>query len=110
MQIEGLNFLKVQKSLRAKTMKKKKYQMKIRVDFQTTKYLVLVCFWERECPPYEQRWRSKYGCIEQYLEDKNEVNVYYNNKKMNSLIKKIRSRKGDFQKIAMVVSFVKYQN
>ena len=55
--------------------------MKIRVDFQTTKYLVL------KCPPYEQRWRSKYGCIEQYLEDKNEVNVYYNNKKMNSLIK-----------------------
>ena len=42
MQIEGLNFLKVQKSLRAKSMnkKKKKSQMKIRVDFQTTKYLV----------------------------------------------------------------------
>ena len=81
--------------------------MKIRVDFQTTKYLVLVWFWERKCPPYEQKWRSKYGCIEQYLEDKNEVNVYYNNKKMNSLIK-IRSRKGDFQNIAMVVSYVKY--
>ena len=72
MQIEGLNFLKVQKSLRAKSMnqkkkkkkkKKKKSQMKIRVDFQTTKYLVLVWFWE-------QRWRIKYGCIEQYLEDK----------------------------------------
>ena len=45
--------------------------MKIRVDFQTTKYLVLVWFWKRKCPPYEQRWRSKYGCIEQYLEDKN---------------------------------------
>ena len=28
------------------------------------------------------------GCIEQYLEDKNEVNVYYSNKRMNSLIKK----------------------
>ena len=69
MQIEGLNFLKVQKSLRAKSMKKK-YQMKIRVDFQTTMYLVLVWFWERKCPPYEQRWRSKYDCIEQYLEDK----------------------------------------
>ena len=41
MQIEGLNFLKVQKSLRAKSMKKKS-QMKIRVDFKTTKYLVLV--------------------------------------------------------------------
>ena len=49
--------------------------MKIRVDFQTTKYLVLVWFWERECPPYEQRWRSKYVCIELYLEDKNEVIV-----------------------------------
>ena len=66
--------------------------MKIRVDFQTTKYLVLVWFWERKCPPYEQRWRSKYGCIEQYLEDKNEVDVYYNKKKkkkkkMYSLIK-----------------------
>ena len=54
MQIEGLNFLKVQKSPRAKSMnkkkkkKKKKTQMKIRVDFQTTKYLVLVWFWERE--------------------------------------------------------------
>ena len=87
--------------------------MKIRVDFQTTKYLVLVWFWERKCPPYEQRWRSKYGCIEQYLEDKNEVNVYYNNKKMNSLIKKkkkIGSRKGDFQNIVMVVSYVIYQN
>ena len=73
MQIEGLNFLKVQKSMRAKSMnqkKKKKPQMKIRVDFQTTKYLVLVWFWERKCPPYEQRWRIKYGCIEQYLEDK----------------------------------------
>ena len=44
--------------------------MKIRVDFQTTKYLVLVWFWERKCPPYEQRWRSKYGCIEQYLEER----------------------------------------
>ena len=64
MQIEGLNFLKVQKSLRAKSMNpKKKSQMKIRVDFQTTIYLVLVWFWE-------QRWRIKYGCIEQYLEDK----------------------------------------
>ena len=52
------------------THKKKKSQMKIRVDFQTTKYLVLVWFWERKCPPYEQRWRSKYGCIEQFLEDK----------------------------------------
>ena len=83
--------------------------MKIRVDFQTTKYLVLVWFWERKCPPYEQRWRSKYGCIEQYLEDKNEVNVYNNKKKMYSLIK-IRSRKGDFQNIAMMVSYVKYQN
>ena len=41
---------------------------------------------------------------------KNEVNVYYNNKKMNSLIKKIKCRKGDFQNIAMVVSYVKYQN
>ena len=73
MQIEGLNFLKVQKSLRAKSMnqkKKKQFQMKIRVDFQTTKYLVLVWFWERKCLPYEQRWRIKYGCIEQYLEDK----------------------------------------
>ena len=70
MQIEGLNFLKVQKSLKAKSIKKKKSQMKIRVDFQTTMYLVLVWFWERKCPPYEQRWRSKYGCIEQYLEDK----------------------------------------
>ena len=88
MQIEGLNFLKVQKSLRAKSMNKNKSQMKIRVDFQTTKYLVLVWFWVRKCPLYEQRWRSKYGCIEQYLEDKNEVNVYYNNKKMNSLKKK----------------------
>ena len=29
--------------------------MKIRVDFQTTKYLVLVWFWKRKCPPYEQR-------------------------------------------------------
>ena len=48
----------------------KKSQMKIRVDFQTTKYLVLVWFWERKCPSYVQRWRSKYGCIEQYLEDK----------------------------------------
>ena len=47
---------------------KKKSQMEIRVDFQTTKYLVLVWFRERKCPPYEQRWRSKYGCIEQYLE------------------------------------------
>ena len=54
--------------------------MEIRVDFQTTKYLVLVWFWERKCPPYEHRWRSKYGCIEQYLEDKNEVDVYYNKK------------------------------
>ena len=70
MQTEGLNFLKVQKSLRAKSMNKKKSQMKIRVNFQTTKYLVLVWFWERKCPPYEQRWGSKYGCIEQYLEDK----------------------------------------
>ena len=76
MQIEGPNFLNVQKSLRAKSMKKKKKkkkkksQMKIRVDFQTTKYLVLVSFWERKCPPYEQRWRRKYGCKEQYLEDK----------------------------------------
>ena len=70
MQIGSLNFLKVQKSLRAKINEKKKSQMKIRVDFQTTKYLVLVWFWERKCPPYEQRWRSKYGCIEQYLEDK----------------------------------------
>ena len=71
MQIEGLNFLKVQKSLTAKSMnKKKKSQMKIKVYFQTTKYLVLVWFWERKCPLYEQRWRSKYGCIEQYLEDK----------------------------------------
>ena len=61
-----------------KKKKKKKSQMKIRVDFQTTKYLVLVWFWERKCPPYEQRWRSKYGYIEQYLEDKNEVDVYYN--------------------------------
>ena len=83
MQTEGLDFLKMQKSLRAKSMnkkkkKKKKSQMKIRVDFQTTKYLVLVWFWERKCPPYEQRWRSKYGYIEQYLEDKNEVDVYYN--------------------------------
>ena len=69
MQTEGLNFLKVQKSLRAKSMEKKS-QMKIRVDFQTTKYLVLVRFRERKCPPYEQRWRSKYGCIEQNLEDK----------------------------------------
>ena len=87
MQTEGLNFLKLQKSLRAKSMNKKKTQIKIRVDFQTTKYLVLVWFWERKCLPYEQSWRSKYGCIEQYLEDKNEVNVYYINKKMNSLIK-----------------------
>ena len=88
--------------------KKKKSQMKIRVDFQTTKYLVLVWFWERKCPPYEERWRSKYGCIEKI---KNEVNVYYNNKKLNSLKKKkIGSRKGDFQNIAMVVSYVKYQN
>ena len=73
MQIEGLNFLKVQKSMRAKSMnqkKKKKSKMKIRVDFQTTKYLVLVWFWERKCPPYEQRWRIQYGCIEQYLEVK----------------------------------------
>ena len=75
MQTEGLDFLKMQKSLRAKSMnkkkkKKKKSQMKIRVDFLTTKYLVLVWFWERKCPPYEQRRRSKYGCIEQYLEDK----------------------------------------
>ena len=73
MQIEGLNFLKVQKSLRAKSMNNKqikKSQMKKRVDFQTTKYLVLVWFWERKCPSYVQRWRSKYGCIEQYLEDK----------------------------------------
>ena len=31
MQIEGLNFLKVQKSIRAKSMKKKS-QMKIRVE------------------------------------------------------------------------------
>ena len=69
MQIEGLNFLKVQKYLRAQSMKKKS-QLKIRVEFQTTKYLVLVWFWERKCPPYEQRWRSKFGCIEQYLEDK----------------------------------------
>ena len=68
MQIEGLNFLKVQKSLRAKSIKKN--LMKIGVDFQTTKYLVLVWFWEKKCPPYEQRWRSKYGCIEQYLKDK----------------------------------------
>ena len=65
--------------------------MKIRVYFQTTKYLVLVWFWERKCPLYEQRWKSKYGRIEQYLEDKNEVNVYYNNKKMNSLIREIGS-------------------
>ena len=42
MQTEGLNFLKVQKSMGAKSMNKcqKKSQMKIRVDFQTTKYLV----------------------------------------------------------------------
>ena len=92
MQTEGLNFLKVQKVPESKIneqikKEKKRAQMKIRVDFQTTKYLVLVWFWERKCLTYEQRWRSKYGCIEQYLEDKNEVNVYYNNKKMNSLIK-----------------------
>ena len=68
MQIEGLNFLKVRKFLRAKSMKKKKISdenKEIRVDFQTTKYLVLLWFWERKCPPYDQRWRIKYGCIEQ---------------------------------------------
>ena len=36
---------------------------------------------------------------------KYEVNVYYNNKKMNSLIK-IRSRKSGFQNIDMVVNYV----
>ena len=62
--------------------------MKIRVDFQTTKYLVLVWFWERKCPPYEQRWRSKYGCIEQYLEDKKWGQcLLQKKKKMYSLIK-----------------------
>ena len=46
MSTEGLIFLKVQKSLTAKSMnkckkkKKKISQMKISVDFQTTKYLV----------------------------------------------------------------------
>ena len=70
MQIEGLNFLKVKKSLRAKSMKKKKKKKKKFSDENNYKYLVLVWFWERKCPPYEQRWRSKYGCIEQYLEDK----------------------------------------
>ena len=38
MQTEGLNFLKVRKSLRAKSMNE--CQKEIRVDFQTTKYLV----------------------------------------------------------------------
>ena len=109
MQIEGLNFLKVQKSLRAKSRKKISDENK--GSLQTTKFLVLVWFLERKCPPYEQRWKGKYGCIEQFLEDKKQVNVYYNNKKMNSLKKKkIASRKGDFQNIAMVVSYVKYQN
>ena len=72
MQIEGLNFLKVQKSLRAKSMnqKKKKISDEKTGRLSTTKYLFLVWFWERKCPPYEQRWRIKYGCIEQYLEDK----------------------------------------
>ena len=75
MRIEGLNFLKVQKSLRAKSMKKKKNQKKKKKILDENKgrlsnneVLVLVWFWERKCPPYEQRWRSKYGCIEQYLE------------------------------------------
>ena len=44
--------------------------MKIRVDFQTTKYSVFSMVLKEQCPPYEQRRGSKYGCIEQYLEDK----------------------------------------
>ena len=41
--------------------------MKIRVNFQTKKYLVLVWFWERKCPPYDGGVNM---VVEQYLEDK----------------------------------------
>ena len=37
---------------------------------------------------------DKYCCIEQFLEDKNAVNVYYSNKKMNSLKKKKKKKSG----------------
>ena len=74
MQIEGLKFLKVQKSLRAKSMNNKKKKEKISDEnkgrLSNNKVFGFSMILERKCPPYEQRWRSKYGCIEQYLEDK----------------------------------------
>ena len=60
-------------SLRAKSMnkkKKKKISDENKGRLSNNEVFGFSMVLGEKCPPYVQRWRSKYGCIEQYLEDK----------------------------------------